>query len=111
MPPLSTGQPVLVKRGKEEQRSGIVQGGASKHRTYTIKTSKGIIRRNRRHLQSIPSYRETHNTDCDDINNSNSKSGSKNHDTEQQPPTDYPDNVPVRRSSRVIKKPRHFIEE
>lgn len=111
LPPLSTGQPVLVKRGKEEQRSGIVQGGVSEHRTYLVKTPKGFIRRNRRHLQSLPFYRETRETDCDDLDRFDSSSGSESRDTEQQPVTDDPDSIPVRRSLRTIRKPRRLIEE
>ena len=112
LPPLSTGQPVLVKRGKEEQRYGIVQGGASEHRTYAIKTPQGTVRRNRRHLQSIPFYRETRDTGCNDLDDHDDRTESEKCDIEPQPVTSNntepqpvtSDNIPLRRSSRIRKR-------
>ena len=110
LPPLSTGQPVLVKRGKEEQRSGIVQAGDSQHRTYMIRTPKGMIRRNRKHLQSVPFYRETHDAGSDEFEDDD-RSWSGNDDIGEQPEYINPENIPVRRSSRITKKPRRLIEQ
>jgi hypothetical protein len=109
LPPLNTGQPVLVKRGKEEQRAGIVQAGDSQRRTSMIRTQKGIIRRNRKHLQSVPFYRETHNAGSDEFEDDRSETGSD--DIGEQPENINPEIIPVRRSSRTAKKPRRLIEE
>ena len=108
---------MLVKRGKEEQRYGIVQDGASEHRTYAIKTPQGIVRRNRRHLQSVPFYRETRDTGCNDLDDHDDRTEKcdiepqpvTSNNTEPQPVTS--DNIPLRRSSRIRKRPVRLIEE
>ena len=111
LPPLSIEQPVIVKRGKEEQRYGVVQGGASEHRSYAIKTPQGTIRRNPRHLQSAPFYQETHDTGCNDLDDHDDRTESEKCDIEPQPVTSNntepqpvtSGNFPVRRSSRIRK--------
>ena len=107
------GQPVIVKRGKEEKRSGIVETGDSAKRTYLIKTQTGMIRRNRKHIQCVPSYRETHHDARDYLEDSSERSGpdtNENHDRVDRPVSCIPDEVSIRRSKRNIKKPKRLIE-
>ena len=128
LPPLSTGQPVLVKRGKEEQRYGIVQGSASEHRTYAMKAPQETVRRNRRHLQSVLFYRETRDTGGNDLDYHDDRTESENCDIEPQPVSSNniepqpvtsnniepqpvtSGNIPVCRS-RIRKRPVRLIEE
>ncbi len=58
LPELTCGQPVLLRREGEERwtKPGIIRQSDHDHRTYMVHTPSGILRRNRIHLQAVPSH-------------------------------------------------------
>ena len=56
LPPLSVGQPVLLKLDTQDgwNKVGTVARTQHDNRTYLVDTPSGTLRRNRRHLQAVP---------------------------------------------------------
>ena len=56
LPELQPGDQVLIKRDDEKQwrRRGVLVKQCTEPRSYLVQTSQGTIRRNRRHLQLVP---------------------------------------------------------
>ena len=113
LPPLDPGQPVMVRRGKEENTHGIVQTGCREKRTYIIKTPQGVIRRNRKHLHNVPFYAERHDVTMEDFEENDNVNVNKENTKQviKQQNFEMDMSIPVRKSARVIKRPARLIEE
>ena len=57
--PLKPGSPVLVKADEESvwKKEGTVVAADPENRTYLVNSPAGVLRRNRKHLQKLPSPR------------------------------------------------------
>ena len=113
--PLCPGQPVLIKLDTEKrwEKSGVVKAADKENRTYAIQTPTGDVRRNRNHLQPIPSlpYKVTEVPDDDLEDHLEDSPGEQS--TVPRVPTETAGRpiVQSRTSTRVRKKPTRFIEE
>ena len=55
LPPLEHGDPVLVRTEDKWKKEGVIVAADTGNRTYLVNTPTGVQRRNRKHLQKLPS--------------------------------------------------------
>ena len=67
LPNLQDGQPVLIRREGEDRwiKPGIIRQSDHDNRTYMVETPTGMLRRNRVHIQPVPSIPRWHYEDQD----------------------------------------------
>lgn len=110
LPPLDVGQSVLLRTEGEKRwnKPGIVQESDTQNRTYLVKTPRGVVRRNRKHIQRVPFRHEAFSESVDDddvgdnVERDNRDEGTVNVDNDPKP---------LWRSTRMKRKPVRLIEQ
>ena len=120
LPELMPGQPVLLKTDQENSwnRSGLVIASDPHIRSYLVQTPERVVRRNRKHLQQVPSVPPPMPTP---MAQPEVPAAAESNEPPSTPPaappapqalTPEPQAVsPLRRSKRVRYKPRRFRDE
>lgn len=117
--PLALGEPVLLKSsGKGWRDSGKIIKANPSARTYLVQTQTGTFRRNRQHLQAVPSMptKLTRVTEPDTDDQPEADNTPRTTDPLEITPMntnvrDFPATAPIRRSVRVGTRPKRLIEE
>ena len=99
--PLVPGQSVMVQNAQSGRwQSGVVKDKHEAPRSYIVQTQSGsVLRRNARHLRAAPGPEE------------NNAAGTGETKVNETPTAEEPDEQVSRRSSRVVKAPKRYIEE
>ncbi len=113
LPKLALGQPVLSRIEGESKwaNPGNIVATDEENRTYLVKTKTGIIRRNRRHLQPVPSMPpEQPDIDIDVHDHMETTMDSEpTQQLNETPPAQAPQ--PPRRSARIRKPVVRYSDE
>lgn len=128
LPPLQTGDPVLIRTDAEPtwQNEGRIITADPQNRTYLVNSPSGVLRRNRKHLQKLPAEQsnpppETPQKDASmtriPTTQSNTSPSKQQKNREQHPSPDPPmppvPNLYITRSAKgyVAQKPFRYREE